>query len=291
MKRKSKDLYPLGLVLSGGGARGFAHIGVFKVFEECGIKPDIIAGTSAGAIAGALFADGYTTEEIIRLFTKKDFSDFAKIKLPTDGLFDSNGFRRFLKKHLRAKTFEELQIPLVVVATDLDHGTIREFRSGPLIEPIVASSSVPIFFKPVLIDGIHYVDGGVLRNFPVSNIRDECEEIIGVNVNAYTPENYKQTIFSIAERSYHFMYRSNAIADRELCDLLIEALDMQRIKMFDLENISTIADIGYEAIVEALKERVVNKKIAKMSHQLLGAMDKEKKTQGRLSNNKLKKGG
>lgn len=274
---ENKKLYPLGLTLSGGGAKGFAHIGVLKVLEECNILPDIISGTSAGALAGALFSDGYTTSEIVQLFTGKEFSDFAQIKFPTNGLFDSNGFRRFLKKNLRAKTFEELKIPLVVIATDLDRGTIKEFRSGPLIEPLVASCSVPIIFKPVLIDGTHYIDGGVLRNFPVSNIREECVEIIGVNVNAYTPDSYKQTIFSIAERSYHYMYRSNAIADRELCDLLIEDIDIQRFKMFDLENVQMLLDIGYKATLDALRERVLNRRISQISHQVIQLIDAKKK--------------
>ncbi len=265
--QKKKQQYPLGLVLSGGGAKGFAHIGVLKVLEECATQPDIIAGTSAGALVGAFYADGYTTNEIIELFTGKEFSDFAQIKFPTDGLFDSSGLSRFLDKNLRAKTFEELRIPLVVLATDLDHGVSKEFRSGPLIDPLVASSSIPILFKPIKIDGIHYVDGGVLRNFPVKNIRSECVEIIGVNVNAYTADSYKQTLFNIAERSYHYMYRANAIVDRELCDLLIEAADIQRFKMFDLENVKMIVELGYQATIDTLKERVLNRKLEQISHR------------------------
>ena len=115
--------YKLGLALSGGGAKGFAHIGAFKLLEECNLKPDIIAGTSAGALMGALFADGYSADEIKELFTGREFSEFAQIQLPKAGLFDSKRFKYFLRRHLRAKTFEELSIPLIVIATDLDHAT------------------------------------------------------------------------------------------------------------------------------------------------------------------------
>ena len=121
---------------------------------------------------------------------------------PESGLFDSKRFRYFLRRHLRAKTFEELKTPLVVVATDLDNGESHEFRSGPIVEAVTASCSIPIIFSPVVINGVHYVDGGLFHNFPVSIIREECERIIGVNVSPLVPQKYKQTIFHIAERSY-----------------------------------------------------------------------------------------
>ena len=147
-------IYKLGLALSGGGAKGFAHIGVFKLLEECRLKPDIIAGTSVGALMGALFADGYTANEIKELFTGREFSEFAQLQIPKSGLFDSKRFRYFLRRHLRAKNMEELQIPLVVIATDLDHGESHEFRNGPIVEAVTASCSIPIIFSPVTINGV-----------------------------------------------------------------------------------------------------------------------------------------
>jgi len=243
--------YKLGLALSGGGAKGFAHVGVFKLLEECQIRPDIISGTSAGALAGCLYADGYNSEEIKHIFMGKEFSEFAKIQLPKAGLFDNSRLTKFLRKHLHAKRIEDLEIPLVIVATDLDHGVSHEFRSGPIAEAVTASCSVPMIFSPVEIGGIHYVDGGLFRNFPVTNIRNECEKVVGVNVSPLIPQKYKQTIYYIAERSYHYMFRANTTEDRHLCDVLIEAEEFGGFKMFDLENVDRIADIGYYAAIEA----------------------------------------
>lgn len=237
--------YKLGLALSGGGAKGFAHLGVFKILEEKGLIPEVIAGTSAGALMGALFADGYKPEEIKELFTGREFSEFAQLQMPKSGLFDSTRFRLFLKKHLRAKTFEELKIPLIVVATDLDNGESHLFTSGSIVDAVTASCSIPIIFNPVVIDGIHYVDGGLFRNFPVSVIRNECEFVIGVNVSPLVSQKYKQTIFHIAERSYHYMFRANTMEDRTLCDVLIEAEEFGQYKTFDLENVNHISQIGY----------------------------------------------
>lgn len=245
--------YKLGLALSGGGAKGFAHIGVFKFLEEAGLMPDVIVGTSVGSLMGALFADGYSASEIKDLFTGREFSEFAQFQLPKSGLFDSKRFRYFLKRHLRAKTFEELKIPLVVVATDLDNGESHEFRSGPIVEAVAASCSIPIIFSPVVINGVHYVDGGLFHNFPVSIIREECDKIIGVNVSPLVPQKYKQTIFHIAERSYHYMFRANTLEDREMCDVLIEAEEFGMYKTFDLENVDQITKIGYAAAIRAFE--------------------------------------
>lgn len=248
--RKSKWL---GLALSGGGAKGFAHLGVFKMLEECALKPDIIAGTSVGSLMGTLFADGYTADEIKELFYGREFFEFAQLQIPKTGLFDSERFRHFLKRHLRTKRIEDLQIPMVIVATDLDHGVSHEFRSGPIVEAVTASCSIPIIFSPVVIDGVHYVDGGLFRNFPVSVIREECERIVGVNVSPLMPQKYKQTLFHIAERSYHYLFQANTVEEREMCDVLIEAKEVGLYKTFDLDNIDQLFNIGYEAAARAFE--------------------------------------
>ena len=252
--------YKIGLALSGGGAKGFAHLGVFKLLEESGLKPDIISGTSAGSLMGVLFADGYSADEIKNMFIGREFSEFAQLQIPKSGLFNYDRFQEFLKRHLRSKRIEDLPIPTVIVATDLDRGCSHEFRSGPIVEAVTASCCMPIVFSPVLINGVHYVDGGLFRNFPVSTIRDECEYVIGVNVSPLIPQRYKQTLLNIAERTYHYVFKANAIEDRELCDILIEAKEVGLYKTFDLENINLISEIGYEAAVKAFQKVIQEKK-------------------------------
>ena len=259
--QKTIKPYKLGLALSGGGSKGFAHLGALKAMEEFGLKPEIIAGTSAGALMGLLYADGYKPDEIAELFKGKEFKSFAEFQVPRVGIFSSIGFRKFLKTHLHAKCFEDLAIPLIVVATDLDNGQSVNFDKGPLIEVVTASCSVPLMFNPVEIDGIHYVDGGLFRNFPVSVIRDNCETVIGVNVSPLIPLKYKQTLLHIAERSYHYMFKANTLKDRMLCDILIENKEIGEFKTFDLENIEVLLDLGYNAAMEALSKTYKKKKI------------------------------
>jgi NTE family protein len=254
--------YKVGLALSGGGARGFAHLGALKFLNEFGIKPEIISGTSAGSIMGALYADGYSPEEILDMFEGKEFSEFAQLQLPKAGIFDSSRFHKFLKKHFRSKRIEDLSIPLVIVATDLDNGKSVEFSSGSIADAVTASCTIPILFSPLEIGGVHYVDGGVFKNFPVSNIRDKCEKLIGVNVSPLVSHEYKQTILNIAERSYHYLFRANTLEDRELCDILVEPVNLDSYKTFDLENMETIAHVGYESAAKSF-ESVMNVSMAK----------------------------
>lgn len=251
----TKNIYKLGIALSGGGAKGFAHLGILQALNERGLYPEVVSGTSAGAFAGVLYADGYTPKEIIEFFKKKAFKEFAEFAIPHGGFFKSEGFRSFLKKHLRAKTFEELKIPLSVVTTDIEYGESKVFSSGTLIPAVIASCSVPIIFRPVEISGHYYVDGGLFKNFPVSTIRKQCTKIIGVNVSPLTRAEFRSSIKYIAERSFHYMSVSNTLLDRNLCDYLIESSALFQYSMFDLEHVEEIYQTGYDLTMEYLKEQ------------------------------------
>ena len=253
---KDNIKFRLGLALSGGGARGFAHPGAIKAIEDFGLRPDIISGTSAGAIAGVLYADGYAPEEIISFFVGKELREFADIQVPLVALFGTSGFRQFLKKYLRSKNFEDLHIPVKIIATNLDEGKSVVFDQGPIIDALIDSCSIPIIFNPVVINGINYVDGGVCKNFPVSPIRSACRKIIGVNVSPMVSKKYNRSILHIAERSYHYMSRANTLLDRTLCDVLVEVNDLGYYKTYDLVNSEKIFNIGYNSSRQAILESI-----------------------------------
>lgn len=256
---ESNKQHNIGLALSGGGAKGFAHIGVFKALEELGIKPDIIAGTSAGAFAGALYADGNSPEEIKSFFEKKTFKEFAELTVPHTGLFKTDRFKVFLKKHLKSKNFEDLKIPMKIIATDLVCGKSVVFDKGPLIPAILASCAYPIVFTPAVIDNVHYIDGGLFKNFPVTPIRGECKIVIGVNVSPTNQQEYKDSILYIAERSFQYISAANSIEDRVLCDILIEIGELSKYAMFSLDHCEDIVRIGYKKAKEILIKGGLNR--------------------------------
>jgi|SRR5690554_3491904 len=248
--------YFLGYALSGGGAKGFAHLGSLKVLEKCGLKPDVISGTSAGALAGAFYADGYHPDEITELFRKKEFREFIEFSIPKTGLFKSTGLHGFLKKNLRAKRFEDLKIPFYVITTDWNRARTAIFSEGDdLIDAVVASCSVPVVFSPQLINGKPYVDGGLLKNLPVSVIRRQSRYVIGINVSTMIPPAEKDNIRTMVERTFNLMSNSNTIIDKSYCDILIEVKGMEKYNMFDLKNMSAISELGYHHAAIKMSEK------------------------------------
>mgnify|MGYP006284641967 CR=1 FL=1 len=156
----------VGLVLSGGGARGFAHIGVLQVLEERGTRIDALAGTSMGAILGALYAAGYAADEIYELADGLGWRDVIDVSLQA-GLMKGDKLRSFLAAHLPER-FEQLRLPFAVTTTDVETGEEHVLMDGPLVDAVRASSSFPGAFDPVALAGRTLADGGIVNNLPVA---------------------------------------------------------------------------------------------------------------------------
>ena len=254
-----KKKYKTGLVLSGGGARGFAHLGLIQALNEAGIFPDVISGTSAGALMGVLYADGHKPKEILKLMNSGSRLDFMRPALPREGLLQINGIIKILKSHLNAKTFEELRIPLFVTATDLNNGKAVYFSEGELIDPVIASASIPVLFQPVKIGKISYVDGGVLDNLPVKPIENKCKVLIGSFVN---PVGYTEKIsglINIAERTFMLSMLREINEKSRKFDLFVAPLELRNYKILDPEKADELFSVGYRATREKLKTFDINK--------------------------------
>ncbi len=253
MTSESKpDRMATGLVLSGGAARGYAHLGVLKALNEEGIYPDIISGTSAGAIAGALYADGYSPDEILAILGKNSRLDFLKLTMPRDGLLKMTGMIRLLKEVLRATRFEELKLPLVVSATNLNQARVEYFESGELLRAVIASASIPVVFRPVEINGNQYVDGGVMDNLPVAPIEKRCRMLIGSYVNALGERNNFSSLTAIAERAFHLSVTKDLAAKQRKLSLFINPIELSRYNAFDQPKAEEIFRIGYRATKEKI---------------------------------------
>ncbi len=248
----SKRPYKIGVALSGGGARGFAHVGALQALEEMGIRPDVIAGVSAGSIVSVMYAAGIKPAEMLELFTGAKFTDFCELSVPKDGFFKMTGFKKFLQKHIPYSTLEELPIPTIVCATDLDRCERVAFDKGEISDRVLASCCMPIIFKPIIINGVHYVDGGVLHNLPAWAIRDKCKYLIGINCSPMPAGNYKHTLLEIAHRSYNMMAKSNAHTDMSLCDIAVETSEIARYQVFNLKEIKKVYRNGYETTMKTL---------------------------------------
>lgn len=174
------------MALSSGGARGAAHVGVLKVLRDNGIEPDVIAGSSMGAEVGGFYASGVELDELETLWRSSSFGHVFKTLLPTipwSGWSSGNAVTRFLQQLIGNPRIEDLRVPYAAVATDLRSGEPFPITSGPLVDAIRASISVPGLFNPVWIDGHLLIDGGVSNPMPVDVARQlGAEVVIGVDV-------------------------------------------------------------------------------------------------------------
>jgi NTE family protein len=176
----------IGLALGGGFARGLAHIGVLKVFEEEGIPINFVGGTSVGAVIGAAWCGGISARELAEVAGLIRFKDIARYTLSRYGICSNDRLATFLKKMLKAQTFEELRVPLAVAATDFVSGDGVVFHSGSLIDPVRASCAYPAMFLPVNIDGRLLVDGMLAHAVPTVPLREMgAERVIGVYLSAH----------------------------------------------------------------------------------------------------------
>ncbi len=238
----------IGLVLSGGGAKGAAHIGVLKAIEERNIKIDVISGTSSGAIIGALFAEGYSSEAILDLYLSTSVFKPGYFTWRKPGIIDTDALGKILEPMLEHDEFEKLKIPLYIVATDVENVESTVFDSGPLIKAILSSSSFPGIFAPVNFNEKLYVDGGVLNNFPVDIIRDKCNTLIGANVQIidFRDKSKFKSTFSLVQRVFTISIRSESLTKYKDCDVLIAPKELANYATFNIFKMKEMYKIGYE---------------------------------------------
>lgn len=246
----------IALVLGGGGARGYAHIGVLRALKEAHIPINLIVGTSVGSFVGALYADNPNPYSLEILMLKQGFWDFADLSnVPSlRGVMQGYRFQKFLMGVMSAKTFAQLKIKLVVVTTDLQKGTRFIIESGPIPPAVLASAAIPGVVQPVHLYHRILVDGGVVDNVAVDVAKSyHPKMIIAVSLSSDLSQDLPSTSAGILNRSYSITL-SKLVQYRESgADVLIKPL-LFHIGMFDLDHKQYLIDAGYNATRKQLPE-------------------------------------
>lgn len=244
-----KSNQTIGIVLSGGGMRGLAHIGLLKALRENGIEPKIVSGTSAGALVGAMYAYGYTEEEMLEFFKKIPLFSWSFFTWSKSGLLDSDKFQSYFESYFPEDDFSALKKPLFITATDIVNVTCRFFSAGSMIRPLMASAALPPVFSPMEIDGTLYVDGGIMNIFPVEVLVDQCDKIIGSFVNPLRriDKKYLNTTRRVSQRALDLRFYSDSKNKFRYCDFLVEPRLLSRVGLFDRSSMKKAFKIGYEA--------------------------------------------
>jgi NTE family protein len=242
----------IGVVLSGGGVRGFAHLGLLKVLDELNIKVNAISGVSAGAIFGSLYASGKSPDEILALARNNSYFGFSSLLWRKEGLFSLDAIRQVLLKNIPENSFGSLKIPLFVNATDFLNNKIIFFSEGELVNRVIASASVPVVFEPVTGEKTKLVDGGLLNNFPIEPLMGICDKIVGSHVNkldTITDIDFRFSKAAMIERSFHMAIANSVYSKAHQCDIFIEP-ELDRFGLINMKGAAEIFEIGYKAALE-----------------------------------------
>ena len=251
-----------GLVLSGGGALGFAHIGAIKALEEYGIEPKYVAGTSMGAIIGVMYAAGYSADEIMQIVKEQRLYKVGRLitwqsALRNSGMSTHKTLLRELAELIPHNSFDSLERKFMVCVTNVETGeAVYRYKGGDLKEYVAASAAIPGMFEPIMIDSVRYIDGGIVDNLPVSQLLTLNPHlfIIGVDVLPFV-ENFeaKSSIDMLLWMSRLFQSK-NMDPNRAKCDWLIQSFALNEYHGFEFKRYKEIYQYGYDAMKAKLQD-------------------------------------
>lgn len=251
---RKKYEYEVGIALSGGSARGYAHVGVLKALNEQGIQPAIISGTSMGAVVGVLYAAGYSPGGIEKILIEETFSRMTGFSWRRTGLYKLEKMKVALGKYISTDDFSALKKPFYIGLSNLNDGCREVKNHGPLFDYLIASCSVPGIFAPIVLDEVNYVDGGLLCNLPASAIREKCKYLIGSHVNFPGKKDVFTGPKGILERSINLAITQNSRPEMEICDFLVDPPEMQNYSLFDFSKIEEIIEVGYQYTLKMIEK-------------------------------------
>ena len=242
----------IGYVLSGGGSKGIAHAGAIKFLEEKNIFPTQIAGSSAGAIVGALYGFGKTPEEILSFFKSIYFFHWKHFTFKKAGFIDSESFKDYFGMIFKDAVIGDLKIPIHITATDMIKGKLKVFQEDTkIVDAVLASSAFPGIISPYEIDGNLYSDGGILNHFPTDILQGRCESIIGVYVSPIQKIEPKDlsSIKSVTTRAFDLLSANSNSQKFMNCDWIIEPEELSKYSTFETNKakMDIIFQIGYNA--------------------------------------------
>ncbi len=247
----------LGFSLSGGGARGIAHVGFLQAMEDNGIFPDVVTGCSMGAVVGGCYLAGVSLKTLknkLTKLTKKELIDFNIGFMKNRSVFSCKKMRELLSKYVGKKDIEELNKPFGCIATDLICGTVCDLTRGDAVTAIMASAAIPTVFEPVEIGGKLLVDGGVLLRNPISLCRKlGADKVVGVDVIG------ELSVCAKPDRFFDVGVRTFSVIDDYYCkdkdvkraDLMVYP-DTSDIPVFDFKNLTAAYESGYKEGVKKL---------------------------------------
>lgn len=259
---KQRPFY--GLALSGGGARGVAHLGVLLAMEEHGFHPSVISGTSMGAMVAVGYGLGIPVMEMLAIL-KKEIKPVhvTNMNMRRLGIFNMRKVENIFRELAPQDDFSILKIPTYLSVTNLNSGHNEIKSEGKFIAFTIASGSIPLLFRPVIIDGVYYVDGGLTKNMAAEILKDKCDKLIGVHVNHIAEKQEFKRMKDIAARSYHLAIYNTIRNELGYCDYVVDPPGTRRYTALDFNKSDEIFDVGYQEGLKLVKQLEADEKDAR----------------------------
>jgi NTE family protein len=255
----------IAFVLGGGGARGFAHVGALKVLDDAGIRADLVVGTSAGSLAGALYAGGIRGGALVDAAQGVQQAQIVDFVFPNRGFIEGEKLQSYINQSLHGRLIEQLDLPFVAVATELSTGMLTAFSRGDVGMAVRASCSVPAVFQPTRIEGREYVDGGLVSPVPVRVARSlGADLVIAVDVSRQPTERHDfDNTAAMLNQSFIVMEHALAEEESRLADVVVRP-DLSKVAATDLAARALAIAAGEAAARAALPEikRLIAAKVA-----------------------------
>ena len=246
----------LGLALGGGAARGFAHIGVIQVLEEAGLRPDFVAGTSAGSVVAALYASGKTGAQLQQIGESMEEAAITDWTLPVfnSGLVRGDALAKYVNQQVGGRSIENMALPLGIVATDLYSGEMMVFQRGNTGMAVRASSAVPALFQPVKISGRSYVDGGLVSPVPVRAARlMGAQVVLAIDITSPPDSSGSDNTITVLLQTASIMGKSINAFELKEADVVVRP-DLRDVSSADFSSRKKAIEAGRRAMLEFLPQ-------------------------------------
>ncbi len=243
---QEKKKYKTGFALSGGAYRSLGQAGAFKALFERGIRPDILCGTSTGAVISVLYSTGYTPEDIYEIWEREPLMQTLELRLPETGFLRPSKIGEMLGPYLRHERLEDLPIPTYITCTCMNDGTQKVFKEGNLLKILEATCAVQVFFEPVWIEGKQYCDGGLMSNLPAQPLEELCERIIGIYANPMREVERVEGLAHMIYRTIWIGLNSTVQKARQFCDWFIAPEGLNDSELIDRTAMKHFYETGYQ---------------------------------------------
>ncbi|CAG5080204.1 patatin-like phospholipase family protein [Parvicella tangerina] len=252
----AQERQKIGLALGGGAVLGAAHVGVLKALEEFEVKVDYIAGTSIGAFVGAFYAFGMHWQKIKEIAIEMNWMDITSIRLSKYGLMSNDKMETILAEHLGDKRIEDAQIPIWMIATDLETGNKVVLKEGALANAVKASTCIPGVFSPIEHDSKLLVDGGIVENVPIETLGEMGANYkIGVDLNSKHRQEKPSHLLDILTYSFQYLMQNSTLHQTSNANILIKP-DLTAFSKTSMDQMEGLFNQGYEDAARTLEKEL-----------------------------------